>query len=600
MTTAPLSCPQTSRPDLVRRELTILAADISGYARLTEAIETATHLRLRSMRVDLVDPMVVSFRGQIIRNTGDGFLACFDSCFDAVQCAIEIQNAISVSEAHEPPDRRILLRMGLNFGDVIVDMGDIYGSGVNVAARLEQCAPPGGIVVSAAVFDRVSSRMATKVDDLGSLRLKNISRPVHAYSVLIPSVDRNNIDARDTRRARRTKVPSIAVIPFRSVESDQNDAYFAEGVVDEIIVALASIRGLVVISRTSTISVATHATDLQQIGQRLGVRYVLTGSLRRRGAELRVSYELADVEHSSVLWADRFDGPLAELFDLQDRIATRIVWTIAPHVREAELRRALHKKAHNMNAYDLVLQSIDLIYRMQFADFDRAGALLKRAIELDDGYASAYTYAALWQIHNINQGWTNDHKADSQEALRLASAAVQRDPADGFALAICGHVKSVLLRDYDGAIELFDRAVTATPSNAMVWTLSSGVYSYTGRSEEAIQRAEKGIRLSPIDTQAFFYLSFLALAHYLHGTYDEAIIWARKSMSLNPRLCANMRWLTCSLVALGRIEEARNVAQSLLTVQPRFRVSGYSEWCPLRDDLRAVLIERLRTAGIPE
>jgi adenylate cyclase len=593
----------SSRPDaqvsLVRRELTILAADIAGYARLTEAAEAATHSRLHVIRVDIVNPTVVSYRGQIIRNAGDGFLACFDSSFDAVRCAIEIQLEVSAAEVQESPDRRIVFRMGLNIGDVIFDLGDVYGGGVNIAARLEQCAPPGGIVLSSAVLARVATRIQVPTQDLGALRLKNISRPVHAYSLRIPSIERNIADDVRAPRPLRAKIPSIAVLPFRSSGDDRDEAYFAEGVVDDIIVALSSIRGLLVISRTSALSFNNNMVDLQGVGQRLGVRYVLSGSLRRIGQELRVTYELGDVETGSVLWADRFDGPVAELFDLQDRIATRIVWTIAPQVREAELRRALRKRPDNMNAYDLVLQAIDLIYRMNFADFDRAGSLLKRAIEADDHYATAYTYAALWQIHNINQGWSNDHQADSSEALRLASTAVDRDPADGFALAICGHVKSVLFRDYRGAMELFDRATTAAPSNAMVWTLSSGVYSYTGQTAEAIERAEKGIRLSPVDSQAFFYFSFLSLAHYLNGTYDESTIWGRKSMSLNPRLCANMRWLICSLVGLGQLEEARNVAQALLTVQPRFRLSSYSQWCPLRDDIRAELLERLQTAGIP-
>jgi tetratricopeptide (TPR) repeat protein len=253
-----------------------------------------------------------------------------------------------------------------------------------------------------------------------------------------------------------------------------------------------------------------------------------------------------------------------------------------------------------MNAYDLLLQGIDLLYHMNQEDFARGGELLRQAVKADDGYAAAYAYASLWQVHNINQGWTTNFAADSNEALRLAAAAVDRDPADGFALAIYGHTKAVLFRDYSGAIELFDRALKAAPGNAMAWILSSGVYSYTGQTKAAIERAEMGMRLSPVDTQSFFYLLFLALAHYVNGTYDESIIWARKSASLNPRLVSNLRWLIASLVAIGHLDEARHFAQKLLEVNPGFRLSAYSTWSPLRLDLRTQLIERLHKAALPE
>jgi len=587
-------------PSLTRRELTILAADVVDYSRLTEAAEEATHTRLRAIRVEIIDPCVVSHRGRVIRNTGDGFIATFDSSIDALRCSFEIQREVAANESSEPPDRRIRMRMGLNVGDVIIEPDDIYGTSVNVAARLEQYAPPGGIVVTDALRALVGSRIDVPIDDLGPLRLKNISRPVQAYSLRLPGVGTVPGVTGQGQAARRAKVPSIAVLPFRTSGDNPEDSYFGDGMVDDIIVSLASIRGLLVISHSSALSYRTGEIDVRKVGQELGVRYVLSGSVRRGSDQIRISSELADVQTNSVIWADRYEGSLGELFDLQDRIATRIVWSVAPHVREAELKRALRKRPESMNAYDLVMQAIDLIYRMQYAEFSRARAMLQKAIELDDSYASAYAYAALWQIHNINQGWANDHEADSHEAARLAAAAVERDPADGFALAILGHAKAVLFRDYAEAKEIFDRALAASPSNAMAWTLSSGAYSYTGEGQQAIERAEKGVRLSPVDTQSFFYWLFLAIAHYVNGTYDEAAIWGRKSMGLNPRLCSNLRFLIGSLVAMGRLDEARYVAQTLLQVQPRFRISTYARWCPLVEDTRAELLERLRVAGVPE
>jgi class 3 adenylate cyclase/TolB-like protein len=586
--------------NLARRQLAILVADVADYSRLTEAAEEDTHTRLRALRVETINPSIVSHRGQVIRNTGDGFIAAFDSSVDALRCSLEIQHEVASSENSEAPDRRIRVRMGLNFGDVIIEPEDIYGTAVNIAARLEQYAPPGGIVISGVLREMFGARIDVPLDDLGSLRLKNISRPVHAYSLRLPGIDSDAAASTRGRAARRAKVPTIAVLPFRTTEEDPEDAYFGEGMVDEIIVTLASIRGLLVISRTSALAYRTGTVDLQKIGQDLGVRYVLSGSVRRSKTQILINSELADVRTNSVIWADRYEGVPSELFDLQDRIATRIVWSVAPHVREAELKRALRKRPENMNAYDFVMQAIELIYTMNFEDFARAGKLLRQAIAADDSYAAAYAYAALWQIHNIMQGWTNDQEEDRIEAERLAAAAVDRDPADGFALAILGHVKAVLFRDYDTAREFFDRALQAAPSNAMAWTLSSGVYSYMGDGRSAVERAERGLRLSPVDKQAFFYLSFLTMAHYINGTHDEAVIWGRKSVNLNIRHCASLRLLAVSLVALDRLDEARHVTQTLLQVQPRFRLSIFAQSCPYREEIAMKFIDRLRTAGMPD
>jgi adenylate cyclase len=421
---------------------------------------------------------------------------------------------------------------------------------------------------------------------------------VRAYSLLVPGVDRVAA-ARRPHVARRAKIPSVAVLPFHNA-GGPDDGYFGNGMVEDIIVALQSIRGLLVIARSSTLSFRSTPVDTQRVSQDLGVRYVLSGSVRRSDKKLRIVVELADVEAGSVIWADRYNGDLADLFDFQARIATRIVWSVAPHVREAELKRALRKRPNNLNAYDLVMQAIDLMYRMNFADFTQAGSLLQEAIAADQDYATAYAYAALWHIHNVAQGWAGDSGPDRAEAARLAAAAVDRDPVDGFALALLAHAKSFLFRDYPAACQLFDRALSASPNNAMAWSLSSTVYSYIGEGQAAVERAQQGLRLSPVDTQAFFYLMILGVAHYVNGTYDEAIIWLQKSLAMNPRLCASLRVLIVTLVAMDRMEEARHIAGALLEIQPRFRVSEYAELCPYRDNIRTEFLERLLQAGLPE
>ena len=582
---------------IARRFLAILAADIVGYSRLTELDEGYTHSRLRSLRVQVIDPTVVSFRGRIIKNTGDGFLATFESPLDAVRCSVKLQSEIVAAEDPEPHDRKIQFRIGIHVSHTIVETDDVYGIGVNIAARLQEHAPASGILISGEVLQHVRSRLDVAAKDIGTVRLKNMSRPVHGYSLAVPgadSVSRNPASAR-----HRARVPSVAVLPFRTDDGDATDEYFGRGIVDDIIVALQSIRGLVVISRSSTLMYAQGAVDKGQVGSDLGVRYVLSGSVRRTQQRLRITAELIDVESDAVIWADHYDGDLDELFEFQDRIATRIVWSVAPRVREAELKRAMRKRPSNMNAYDLVMQAIDLMYRMDFPDFTRAGALLQSAIEADKRYATGFAYAALWHIHNVAQGW-GSYEIDAAEAARLAATAVELDPADGFALAIYGHTKSLLFRDYAGAESAFERALNASPSNAMAWTLSSGVYSYTGDGKSALARAEQGLRLSPVDAQAHFYMSFLCLAHYVNGTFDEAVIWARKAASLNSRLCANLRTLAASLVSLGRVDEAGDVGSLLLRVQPRFRVSDYAERCPFEPTLREKFVEQLRQAGLPD
>jgi adenylate cyclase len=588
----------TSSSKLTSKLMAVMAADVVGYTRLTELSEFGTHARLRALRVNTIDPCIVSYRGRVIKNTGDGFLASFDSSVDALRCALEIQHEVPLQEAGAPEDRKIRFRIGLNAGEVILEEEDIFGTSVNIAARLEQVSPPGGIVVSDSLHASAKSIIDVPIEDLGAVELKNLSQPVHAYSLQVAGAE--HYSSAKAMLSRRAKLPAVAVLPFRTDGDDPNNEYFGHGIIDDIIYNLSSVRGLLVIARTSALTYRTGPLDLRKVGQELGVRYVLSGSVRRFKNQLRVTAELSDVESASVIWVDRYEGDLAELFDLQEHIAARIVWSLAPYLREAELKSARRERPESMNAYDLLLQAIDLIYHMNRTDFMRGGELLRQSIAADDGFATAYAYASLWKVHSINQGWTTDLEADSREALRLAQAAVDRDPTDGFALAIYGHSKGVLFRDYTGAIDLFDRALEAAPGNAIAWTLSSGVYSYTGQSKAAIERAEVGMRLSPVDTQSHFYLLFLALAHYINGTYEESIIWGRKSAALNPRLCSNLRWLIASLAATGQIDEARHFARAILDINPNFTLSEYARWCPLEAELRAKLIERLRKAGLPD
>ena len=394
--------------------------------------------------------------------------------------------------------------------------------------------------------------------------------------------------------------PSIAVLPFHVQGESETQTYFGDGVVEDIIGALASLREVFVISRSSTLRYRGAGADVRTVGRDVGVGYVLSGSVRRASDRLRVSAELAETARGTVVWASHFDGISEDLFALQDQIASRVVSTIAPQVREAELRRALRKRPDNMEAYDCVLRGMAQRYHLNLDDFTEARTWLERAIALDPGYAAPYALLADWHSIRVNQGWSTDPAADNAEVIRLAIAAFERDSFDAMALALCGHVKSLLLHEFDDAIALFDRAIAASPSSAIAWTRSSPTYSYIGDAREAIRRAEQGLRLSPLDLHIFFAHGILGLALYVADEYEEGIRWGRKAREENPRWTANLRFLAVNLAAAGHLDEARDVGRALLAAEPGFRVDRFIEGYALRDpERRARFANHLRLAGLP-
>ena len=394
--------------------------------------------------------------------------------------------------------------------------------------------------------------------------------------------------------------PSIAVLPFHVHGEGETQTYFGDGVVEDIIGALASLREVFVISRSSTLRYRGAGADVRTVGREVGVGYVLSGSVRRSGDRLRVSAEVAETARGTVVWGSHFDGISGDLFALQDQIASRVVSTIAPQVREAELRRALRKRPDSMEAYDCVLRGMAQRYHLNLEDFADARTWLERAIVLDPGYAAPYALLADWHSIRVNQGWSTDPTADNAEVIRLATAAFERDSFDAMALALCGHVKSLLLHEFDDAIALFDRAISASPSSAIAWTRSSPTFSYIGDAREAIRRAEQGLRLSPFDLHIFFAHAILGLALYVAAEHEEGIRWGRKAREENPSWTANLRFLAVNLAAAGHLDEAREVGRALLAVEPGFRVGRFIEGYALRDPVRARFGDHLRQAGLPD
>lgn len=582
-----------------RRSRAVLAADIVGYTRLMEAAESQTHSRFRLLRVAVIDPAIVAHRGEIVKNTGDGYIAVFETPLDAIRCALELQHAVRDHEAAHSPDRRLEFRMGIHWDPIIFDLDDVYGHGVNTAVRLQQVAPAGGIVISSALRDSLGDAPGFDVTDLGDLRLKNFARPVRAFLLLAAGVDRNAFLNLFGLSSVTAGLPSLAILPFRSLTAEPDDSYFAEGFVEDIITSLSNLQDLLVVSRGSTMAFRRREIDPFEVGEKLGVQYLLSGRVARSGPKLRLWVELVDVATTSILWSEKYDFAMQELFALQDEIAIKIVGQIAKRVRQHEITRALRKAPQSLTAYDYLLRALDLLYRLDFDNFSKARTLLEKAREEDPTYAAPFAYSAHWHMFNIAEGWSSDVTADAEEVIRLSNCAIERDPSNGLAVALQGHGRAMFFRDYDVAIDLVDRATLISPSNAWAWTFSSGPYGFVGKTKIAIQRAEHATRLSPIDTHAFFGMCLLGQNHYLNGTFEDAIRWSRKALNLNPRFGNAARVLAASLVAVGRTEEAQRVAEHHRQILPRFRVSDYARRCPFEEPAASLYVNRLQEAGIP-
>jgi TolB-like protein len=390
------------------------------------------------------------------------------------------------------------------------------------------------------------------------------------------------------------------VLPFRQYQQDPDEAYFADGIVDDIIYALAGLKELFVVSRGSTLGYGGDVVDTRAVGQALGVRYVLYGSVRREAGRLRITTELSDAETGAIIRSDKYEGELGDLFTLQDRISASVVSTLAPHVLEHELVRARRKHPQNMTAYDFLLQALDQLYRMDDESHARARGLLQRAMAHDPFYGPAYSYAAFWYIFHIGEGHSTDVEADAREAARLAETAIGLNENDPWALAIYGHVQSFLLHDYERAMLFLDRAIEAGPSSSIAWTMSGATCGYIGNGPLAVERGERGVRLAPQDTYRFWHEALLGQAHYVNGNFEEAVVWARRAVGRNGAVAFSLRTLIASLIALGKTDDALAARDHLLRVQPGFQLGPYQKRCPFQAEALAAWIDRLRAAGLPD
>src|SRR3984893_12222641 len=410
-----------------RRLAAILAADVVGYSRMIEADEEGTLRRLKSLRAEVIDPKIAEHRGRIVKTTGDGFLVRCASVGDALRCAAEVQAVIAESSARVSPDRRIELRVGIHQGDIVVEDGDIFGDGVNVAARLEGLTEQGGVCVSARVQEDAAGRLDLAFADMGEQALKNIARPVRVYRVVAVA---GSASTRMNSGPPRPDKPSIAVLPFANMSGDPEQEYFADGMVEEIITALSRIRWLFVIARNSSFTYKGQSPDVKRVGRELGVRYVLEGSVRKAGGRVRITAQLIDALSGTHLWADRFDGTLEDIFELQDKVALSVAGVIEPTVQAAEIRRSGDRPTNDLTAYDLYLRALPHVFSQERDGYALALDLLGRAIERDPHYGSALAHAAYCHVGLYDNGWTDDSETNRRTSIDLARRALQAGDND--------------------------------------------------------------------------------------------------------------------------------------------------------------------------
>ena len=576
----------------VERRLTaILAGDVAGYSRLMGADEEGTLTRLNEHRRQFLEPKIAEHRGRIVKRTGDGILIEFASAVDAARCAIEIQRGMSERNKLIPPDKRIELRVGVHVGDIIAEEGDIFGDGVNIAARLESIAEPGGICISDDAYRQIRGKIDAAFEDDGDQQLKNIAEPVRVYSV--------RHDGAPTRLSLSLPdKPSIAVLPFQNMSGDPEQEYFADGMVEDIITGLSRIKWLFVIARNSGFAYKGKTIDIKQIGRELGVRYVLEGSVRRAANRVRITSQLIEAQTGTHLWAERYERPLDDIFAVQDEITLSVVGAIEPSLRQAEIDRTKRKRPDNLDAYDFVLRALPHAYAAMPDGAAKAIPLLESALALEPEYALAHGLAA-WG-HHVLFNRAGMHEKDRISAIRHAHQAITHGSGDAMALTLSGFVISMVEHDRVVSAEAFKSALAVSPSSAFTYLLGSCALSLAGEAERPIDWGERGLRLSPHDRLAFMAWFGISLGHFQRERYAAAIDAARRAIQSNPGLSTPHVIFAAALAKSGRIDEARIAVTRVLALQPNLTINGMCAAFGIPRSVAESLSEALQKAGLPQ
>ncbi len=579
-----------------RRLAAILAADVVGYSRLMGQDEAGTLARLKNLRAEFLYPKVAEHGGRIVKTTGDGTLIEFASAVDAVSHAVDVQRGMAERNASLPDHEQIQLRLGINVGDIIIDADDIYGDGVNVAARLEALAEPGGICISARVHDYARGRLDIEFDDLGQRNLKNIDEPVRIFRVRLDDVTPASPAERATARTVADR-PSVAVLPFQNMSGDVEQEYFADGITEDIITDLSQVSGLFVIARNSSFVFKGQSVDVKEVGHKLGVKYVLEGSVRRAGDTVRINAQLVDAASGGHLWAKRYDRKIEDIFALQDEITDQIVAALEVNLTSADEARADRRPSASVAAYDLFLKGRSSYFRYTPEDHAAAKKYFEQAIEIDPNFADTYSflsylYAAAWNL--MYPGFEDG----LERALPMAEKAVSLDPDSAIAHMRLGWTLC-FRREYDQALSSFETARTLGPDISEVCAYYGQFLNFLGRADEALELLDKAYRLDPIAPTGWEFM--VGCSYWVMRRYNEAASRFRIVIDRLPGFPMSYLYLASTYVELEQIDEARRQVQALLAMNSRWTLHDWNRIHPIRsDETRGRFLDQLREAGLPE
>ncbi len=588
-----------------RRLAAILAVDVAGYSRLMGTDEEGTLAALRAIRRELGDPKIKEHRGRIVKTTGDGLLVEFASVVDAVRCAVDVQREMALRNANTPPERRIEFRIGINLGDIIVEDGDIFGDGVNIAARLEALAEPGGICASRVVRDQVRDKLDFFFEDTGEQQVKNIARPVRTHRILLgPTTEIAAVEARPDEPARpppraAPRKPSIAVLPFANMSGDAEQEYFSEGVTEDIITNLSRNRAFFVISRSTSFTYKGPAVDVAKVGTELGVRYVVEGSVRRAGNRVRITAQLIDAETGHHLWADRYDRDLADVFAVQDEIAQRIAGAIAPGIISAEIRHAQQKDPNRLDAWDRIMRAHWHIRRFTQADLAEARRLLTEAIGLDPTNSTAFSDLAFLRHFQACFGWGESAAEAHAGAGEAARQAVTLDDGDATAHTVLA-IYEMFSGRHDEARRRLRRAIDLDPNCAFAHAYIGVSHAFAGETEAALAHCVDAIRLSPRDPLLIIFYLAQGWAALAAERYEEAFEFTIRAAASNPEFPDIYAVRAAAEGQLGRVEAARSTLGEMLRRMPGLTVADERLNRPFaRAADRERFLAGLRKAGLP-
>ena len=579
-----------------RRLAAILATDVAGYSRLMGADEEGTLTALKAMRKSLIDPKIAEYRGRIVKTTGDGALVEFASTVDAVRCAVDIQRAMPDRNAEVPSDKKIEFRIGINVGDIIVDGDDIFGDGVNVAARLESISESGGICISDVVHQQVSGRVEATFADLGEQNLKNIARPVRVYRLDLGPNPRSASKAPSPTPVLPDK-PSIAVLAFNNMSGDPEQEYFSDGISEDIITDLSKLSELHVIARNSSFTYKGKPVDVMQVGRDLRVRYVLEGSVRKAGNRVRVTGQLIDTESGAHIWADRFDRDLNDIFAVQDELTQEIISALKVKLTPEKKDRLARKNTIDQEAYDLFLRGRERAWLNTRSGNIEARNLLGHAVTINPDFAAAHAFIGFTHVNDYINGWAEIPERSLQIGLEIAERAVQMDetePQGHYALAVALYFH----RQLDRALAEARRSVALAPNFAQGHQTIARILTFSGDANGAINTLDAYMRLDPLYPDMLLY--FLAEARFSLGHFDEAVMALKQRHERNPDSATSYALLASCYGHLGRIAESRAAWAEVMRISPNFSIERQRRVLPFKnpDDFER-RVEGLRSAGLP-